>query len=134
MLRVYDRIGRTVYKSEGYNQPWNGKRRKSNADCKEGVYFYRLEFILNEFTDQNKIKVKSVPYLFLEKINHGKKLLSVFNFSNGRDKSIIDEITNQIKLVEGVKLLSVEPGEATNRTVVTFVGEPEKVIEAAFQE
>tara|TARA_Y100000589_G_scaffold46490_3_gene39037 strand:- start:44773 stop:46467 length:1695 start_codon:yes stop_codon:yes gene_type:complete len=63
-----------------------------------------------------------------------KKIIEcVPNFSNGRDKSIIDEITNQIKLVEGVKLLSVEPGEATNRTVVTFVGEPEKVIEAAFQ-
>ena len=54
------------------------------------------------------------------------------NFSNGRDKSVIDNITNQIKLVQGVKLLSVEPGEATNRTVVTFVGEPEKVIKAAF--
>ena len=63
-----------------------------------------------------------------------KKIIEcVPNFSNGRDKSIIDEITNQIKLVEGVTLLSVEPGEATNRTVVTFVGEPEKVIEAAFQ-
>ena len=59
LLRVYDRIGRTVYKSEEYNQPWNGKRRKSNADCKEGVYFYRLEFILNEFTNQDSIKVKS---------------------------------------------------------------------------
>ena len=63
-----------------------------------------------------------------------KKIIEcVPNFSNGRDKSVIDDITNQIKLVEGVKLLSVEPGEATNRTVVTFVGEPEKVIEAAFQ-
>ena len=55
------------------------------------------------------------------------------NFSNGRDQGVINEITNEIKLIEGVKLLSVEPGEATNRTVVTFVGEPEKVIEAAFQ-
>ena len=63
-----------------------------------------------------------------------KKIIEcVPNFSNGRDKSVIDDITSQIKLVEGVKLLSVEPGEATNRTVVTFVGEPEKVIEAAFQ-
>lgn len=63
-----------------------------------------------------------------------KKIIEcVPNFSNGRDKSVIDDITNQIKLVEGVKLLSVEPGEATNRTVVTLVGEPEKVIEAAFQ-
>ena len=75
-----------------------------------------------------------MPYLFLEKINHGKKIIEcVPNFSNGRDKSVIDDITNQIKLIEGVKLLSVEPGEATNRTVVTLVGEPEKVIEAAFQ-
>jgi len=64
----------------------------------------------------------------------GKKIIEcVPNFSNGRDKSVIDDITNQIKLIEGVKLLSVEPGEATNRTVVTLVGEPEKVIEAAFQ-
>ncbi len=55
------------------------------------------------------------------------------NFSNGRDQGVINQITNEIKLIEGVKLLSVEPGEATNRTVVTFVGEPEKVIEAAFQ-
>ena len=63
-----------------------------------------------------------------------KKIIEcVPNFSNGRDKSVIDDITSQIKLVEGVKLLSVEPGEATNRTVVTFVGEPKKVIEAAFQ-
>jgi len=58
-LRVYDRIGRTVYKTDEYNKPWNGKRRKSNVDCKEGVYFYRLEFILNEFTNQDSIKVKS---------------------------------------------------------------------------
>jgi len=63
-----------------------------------------------------------------------KKIIEcVPNFSNGRDQSVINDITNQIKLIEEVKLLSVEPGEATNRTVVTFVGEPEKVIEAAFQ-
>jgi len=63
-----------------------------------------------------------------------KKIIEcVPNFSNGRDQSVINDITNQIKLIEGVKLLSVEPGEATNRTVVTFVGEPKKVIEAAFQ-
>jgi len=59
LIRIYDRIGRTVYDSEGYNQPWNGKRRKSNADCREGVYFYRIEFILNEFTNQDSIKVRS---------------------------------------------------------------------------
>ena len=64
----------------------------------------------------------------------GKKIIEcVPNFSNGKDQSVINKITDQIKLIECVKLLSVEPGEATNRTVVTFVGEPEKVIEAAFQ-
>lgn len=55
------------------------------------------------------------------------------NFSEGRDKSIIKAITDAIESVEGVKLLNVDPGEATNRTVVTFVGEPEPVAEAAFR-
>lgn len=54
------------------------------------------------------------------------------NFSEGRDMSIIKQITDQIESVEGVKLLDVDPGKATNRTVVTFVGEPEVVIQAAF--
>ena len=47
--------------------------------------------------------------------------------------NVIKEITNQVESVEGVKLLNVDPGDATNRTVVTFVGEPEAVIEAAFR-
>ena len=55
------------------------------------------------------------------------------NFSEGRDKGVIDQIVNAIASVEGVKVLNVDPGEATNRTVVTFVGEPEAVLEAAFQ-
>ena len=55
------------------------------------------------------------------------------NFSEGRDKGVIRQITDVIEHVEGVKLLDVDPGEATNRTVVTFVGEPEAVVEAAFQ-
>lgn len=54
------------------------------------------------------------------------------NFSEGRDMSIIKQITDEIEKVEGVKLLDVDPGKATNRTVVTFVGEPKQVIEAAF--
>lgn len=54
------------------------------------------------------------------------------NFSEGADMGIINQITNQIKSVEGVSLLDVDPGKATNRTVVTLVGEPEAVIEAAF--
>ena len=57
---VYDRIGRVVYNSkEKNNRPWNGKRRESNVDCKEGVYFYKIEYNLNQFTDQNEIQIKS---------------------------------------------------------------------------
>lgn len=55
------------------------------------------------------------------------------NFSEGRDKAVINQITSAIVASGGVKLLDVDPGEATNRTVVTFVGEPEAVAEAAFQ-
>ncbi len=54
------------------------------------------------------------------------------NFSEGRDMSVIDKITAEIKKVSGVTLLDVDPGYDTNRTVVTFVGEPEPVKEAAF--
>src|SRR5690554_2523757 len=63
----------------------------------------------------------------------GRPLIEcVPNFSEGRDMSIIRQITDAITAVEGVKLLDVDPGKATNRTVVTFVGEPEPVINAAF--
>lgn len=55
------------------------------------------------------------------------------NFSEGRDMSVISRITEEIESVEGVKLLNVDPGVATNRTVVTFAGEPECVCEAAFK-
>jgi glutamate formiminotransferase/formiminotetrahydrofolate cyclodeaminase len=55
------------------------------------------------------------------------------NFSEGRDEKIIKQITDAIQSVDGIKLLNVDPGKDTNRTVVTFVGEPEQVIEAAFQ-
>ena len=55
------------------------------------------------------------------------------NFSEGRDAGIIKQITDEIESVDGIRLLDVDPGKATNRTVVTFVGEPESVIEAAFR-
>ena len=55
------------------------------------------------------------------------------NYSEGRDRGVIDAIVAAIGAVEGVKVLNVDPGEATNRTVVTFVGEPEPVVEAAFR-
>jgi glutamate formiminotransferase/formiminotetrahydrofolate cyclodeaminase len=55
------------------------------------------------------------------------------NFSEGRDMNIIKQITNEIESVEGVRLIDVDPGAATNRTVVTMVGTPEQVCEAAFR-
>ena len=54
------------------------------------------------------------------------------NFSEGRDKAVIGRIVSAIETSGGVKVLDVDPGEATNRTVVTFVGSPEAVVEAAF--
>ena len=55
------------------------------------------------------------------------------NFSEGNDLNLIKQITNEIESVEGVRLLNVDPGKATNRTVVTMVGEPANVIEAAYK-
>ncbi|MCZ2101848.1 MAG: glutamate formimidoyltransferase [Chitinophagales bacterium] len=55
------------------------------------------------------------------------------NFSEGRDMKVIKQITDEIESVEGVRLLDVDPGKATNRTVVTFVGHPDVVIEAAYR-
>ena len=63
-----------------------------------------------------------------------KKLIEcVPNFSEGRDMNIIKQITDEIESIEGVKLLDVDPGADTNRTVVTFVGTPDEVVEAAFK-
>ncbi len=69
---------------------------------------------------------------------HGKggrvKLVEcVPNFSEGRDRAVIDSITAEIEAVDGAELLDVDPGEATNRTVVTFVGSPDAAEEAAFR-
>jgi len=55
------------------------------------------------------------------------------NISEGRDSAKIQAIAAVVETVEGVKLLDIDPGKATNRTVITFVGEPENVIEAAFR-
>lgn len=62
-----------------------------------------------------------------------KLIECVPNFSEGRDKSVIKAITDAICAASPVRLLDVDPGEATNRTVVTFVGSPDDVVEAAFQ-
>ena len=53
------------------------------------------------------------------------------NISEGIDTKKINEIANVVETVKGVKLLNVDPGKATNRTVITFVGEPKEVVEAA---
>ena len=61
-----------------------------------------------------------------------KLIECVPNFSEGRDKNIIRQIADAIRSVEGVSLLDVDPGASTNRTVVTFVGDPGAAVEAAF--
>lgn len=55
------------------------------------------------------------------------------NISEGRNEAVINEISSVVEEVEGVRLLDVDPGKATNRTVITFVGEPDPVLEAAFR-
>src|SRR4029077_974135 len=71
-------------------------------------------------------------------INHSalpmKKLIEcVPNFSEGRDRNVIRQITDAIESVDGVSLLDVDPGASTNRTVVTLVGDPDAAVEAAFR-
>lgn len=65
-------------------------------------------------------------------MNQNGLIECVPNFSEGCDLQVIKHITNEIESVEGVMLLDVDPGKATNRTVVTFVGKPAAVVEAAF--
>ena len=62
-----------------------------------------------------------------------KLIECVPNFSEGRDQNIIRQVTDAIESVEGVSLLDVDPGASTNRTVVTFVGNPDAAVEAAFR-
>src|SRR6266576_2100717 len=62
-----------------------------------------------------------------------KLIECVPNFSEGRDPDIIRQITAAIKSAEGISLLDVDPGASTNRTVVTFVGSPQAVVEGAFR-
>ncbi len=65
-------------------------------------------------------------------MNPNQLIECVPNFSEGRNMNIIKQITDEIEKVEGVRLLDVDPGKATNRTVVTFVGHPQAVVEAAY--
>jgi len=65
-------------------------------------------------------------------MNTNQLIECVPNFSEGRNLNIIKQITDEIEKVEGVRLLDVDPGKATNRTVVTFVGHPQAVVDAAY--
>lgn len=75
----------------------------------------------------------ALNFASLREISNMQLIECVPNFSEGNDLNIIKQITNEIESVEGVRLLNVDPGKATNRTVVTMVGDPEAVIEAAFR-
>ncbi|GAF03725.1 glutamate formimidoyltransferase [Saccharicrinis fermentans] len=67
-------------------------------------------------------------------MKHMQQLIEcVPNFSEGRDMNVIHQIADEVKKVEGVRLIDVDPGKATNRTVVTMVGTPDEVLEAAFR-
>lgn len=77
--------------------------------------FISTTFTANNQTEMNRQIIECVP-----------------NISEGRDQNKIQEIANVVTQVEGVQLLDIDPGKATNRTVITFVGEPNQVIDAAF--
>ena len=62
-----------------------------------------------------------------------KLIECVPNFSEGRDQNVIRQITDAIESMNGVSLLDIDPGASTNRTVVTFVGNPDAAVEAAFR-
>jgi glutamate formiminotransferase/formiminotetrahydrofolate cyclodeaminase len=101
-----------------------------------GIYDYyffdpkKAQIILSSGQKNRKSQIPN-PIFYLCPM---KQLIEcVPNFSEGRDPAILKQITDVIESVSGVKLLDVDPGAATNRTVVTFVGEPAAVIEAAFQ-
>lgn len=83
---------------------------------------------------------KLISYCLVSPLGVGGKIYTmqpiiecVPNFSEGCDMNVINQITAEIEVVEGVHLLNVDPGKATNRTVVTFAGSPEAVVEAAFR-
>ncbi len=71
--------------------------------------------------------------LIIKMVQEKQIVECVPNISEGRNKEVIKQVTDEIERVKGVKLLDVDPGEATNRTVITFVGTPDVVMEAAFR-
>jgi glutamate formiminotransferase/formiminotetrahydrofolate cyclodeaminase len=89
---------------------------------------------LNPSLSKENIKTELIQKSPLRGDSGGSQIIEcVPNFSEGRNMGIINKILDEIKSVDGVKLIDVDPGKATNRTVVTFVGEPNEVCEAAFR-
>src|SRR5215813_1151534 len=83
--------------------------------------------------NSHQVILFSKQYLSISNFYRMQQLIEcVPNFSEGNDMNIIKQITDKIESVEGVRLLNVDTGKATNRTVVTFVGNPQAVINAAF--
>jgi glutamate formiminotransferase/formiminotetrahydrofolate cyclodeaminase len=76
--------------------------------------------------------IKSFSVTVLRSVEMAKLVECVPNFSEGRDKSVIDAIARAVEGVSGVTLLDVDPGADTNRTVFTFVGRPEVIVDAAY--
>ena len=83
---------------------------------------------MQQFSQFRYFAISQFRYLTMKQL-----IECVPNFSEGCDMQVIKTITDEIEKIEGVKLLDVDPGKATNRTVVTFVGTPDAVIEAAYQ-
>lgn len=106
-----------------------GRNFPATNDCKEqqnksqiAFHIAKMAFFSEKMTNFRDDKQSAM-----------KRIIEcVPNYSEGRDRTVIDAIVAAIGSVDGVKILDVDPGEATNRTVVTFVGEPEPVCEAAF--
>lgn len=92
---------------------------------------HRLQIPLGEIEFAGKLCHKCM--LRMAEHNMTRLIECVPNFSEGRDMAVIRQITGEIERIDGVKLLDVDPGATTNRTVVTFVGTPDEVVEAAFQ-
>lgn len=93
----------------------------------------RLRFELRQVAAVHKEAGQKGVYRYRSSTMPDRLIECVPNFSEGRDPAVIEAIAQAIRSVDGVKLLGVDPGRATNRTVYTFVGNPEAVVEAAFQ-
>src|ERR1044071_3888299 len=87
----------------------------------------------SEGRDQNVIRQITDAIQSVDGVAMQKLIECVPNFSEGRDQNVIRQITDVIESVDGVSLLDVDPGASTNRTVVTFVGNPDAAVEAAFR-